>query len=126
MQMKKAKVIPKFAYGLLFLALMFYCICPNRSYADPPQYLYLEYDIFFKTLSVTITHESAATDRHYIKNVILRKNGDVISTNAYTSQPDPSQFTYTYDADAADGDVLEVTAECSTSGSLTTSFNVRE
>ena len=74
--MKKAIVLSQCVFGALLFALAFYCVYPEFSYANPPQNVRLEYDMFFKNLTVTITHKSGTTDKHYIKYVNIKKNGN--------------------------------------------------
>jgi hypothetical protein len=124
--MRRAALFYQSVYFALSIALLSCCMYPAISYADPPQYMYLEYDTFFERLSVTITHASAAPEKHYIKTVVIKKNGNILSANDYDSQPDSQIFTYIYQAPAEDGDVLEVTALCSTSGSKTDIFYVQK
>jgi hypothetical protein len=123
--MKKAIVFSKCVYGALFVALVLFCMHPGITYAHPPQNIHLEYDMFFQNLTVKITHKSAAPDQHYIKSVIIKKNGKVFSTTPYESQPDKETFTYTYKVSAKDGDVLEVTAACSVFGSKTEKISIK-
>ena len=117
--MKRTKEISTFIFGMVLVFLMFYCVCPPLTYADPPQDVKLTYDSHSQTLTVTITHKSSFTGYHYIKSVEIKKNGIAVSTNTYDSQPDPETFTYKYKVSAAKGDTLEANAACSLFGSKT-------
>jgi hypothetical protein len=92
--------------------------------ATPPSDIVLQYDITTQLLSVTITHASANVNEHYIYKVELQKNGHPFNTSIYTSQPDPTSFTYTYTVNATTGDVISVTATCILYGSLTKQLTV--
>jgi hypothetical protein len=56
--------------------------------------------------------------------VEIKMNGKSVSSNDYKSQPDKSQFVYSYKVQAAKGDVLEVTASCNIYGSKTVKLTV--
>jgi len=120
--MKRTKDI----FGAVLVFLMFFCVYPPFTYANPPQDVKLGYASNSKTLTVTITHESSFTDFHYIKSVEIKKNGIVVSTNTYDSQPGPVTFAYNYKVAAAKGDTLEVTATCSLSGSKTATLDIKK
>ena len=117
--MKRTIGISTFIFGALLIFLMFYCIYPPLTYANPPQDVKLEYNSNSETLTVTIAHPSSFTGFHYVKSVEIKKNGIGIITNTYGSQPDPATFTYSYQVSAGPGDTLEVTANCSLWGDKT-------
>lgn len=100
------------------------CALPQASFANAPKNVVLEYDSASQTLSVAITHPSAAPSWHYIKTVVIKKNGAEVSTNPYDKQPDADTFTYTYKVEAANGDKLEVKVTCSLFGSKTATITV--
>ena len=78
--------------------------------AHPPKDVSISYDLAQQTLSVTITHKTTFTSKHYIESVIITKNGTAVSIEEYTNQPKEKPFTNTYPVPAAAGDVLEVKA----------------
>ncbi len=122
--MKRTKDISTFIFGAVLVFLMFYCVYPPLTYADPPQDVKLSYDSNSQTLTVTITHKSSFTGFHYVKSVEIKKNGIGVSTNTYDSQPDPATFVYNYKVSAAKGDKLEVTATCSLAGNKTVTLDI--
>ncbi len=123
--MKKTKGLSACIFGTMLAFLIFYCVCPPLTYAAPPQDVKLAYDLNSQTLTVTITHTSPQQRRHYIESVEIKKNGIVVSTDAYTAQPDSVEFTYTYKVTAVKGDALEVTATCNVMGAnKTATLNV--
>ena len=85
--------------------------------AHPPKDVSISYDLVQQTLSVTISHKTTFTSKHYIESVTIIKNGTVLSTKEYTNQPKEKPFIYTYPVSAAAGDVLEVKATCRIFGS---------
>ena len=121
-------LIPKSSAFVQLLKLFLMClivfsllmiILPQSALAHPPSNMELNYDFSAQQLNVTITHNVATPNSHYIKNVKVWKNDNLIIDQNYTSQPSLSTFTYTYDILSAEGDVLKVTARCSISGNIT-------
>jgi hypothetical protein len=114
-----------FIAGALYALMLGLCLLsPGRVMADPPKDLVLSYDAASQTLSATIAHSSTFTGLHYIKQVIVKKNHELISKNDYTSQTGKTSFTYTYSVPAAANDLLEVTAVCNIQGSKTATLKV--
>jgi hypothetical protein len=100
-------------------------ILPGIAQATPPKDVQLTYNLTDQTLAVAITHYSLMPGFHYIKNVDIKKNGQIISKNTYKNQPEKEHFTYTYKIPAAAGDDFEVTATCSFYGSKTVNIKVK-
>lgn len=100
------------------------CLLVASAGATPPSAMSLAYDADTHLLSVSITHASANTLVHYIREVSVSLNGRVINDSHYTTQPDPSMWTYTYPVTAQPGDVLSATASCSLFGSATRSITL--
>lgn len=111
-------------FAALAIALLTLGAHIQMVYAHPPQDVQLAYNIQTQTLTVTITHKTPFAF-HYINSVVIKKNGMAISANNYDKQPDPATFSYTYQIPAGAGDSLEVTANCSLSGSKTASIDVK-
>lgn len=116
---KKKIVILLTAFTIFFLTL--YNISGR---AHNPSNIGLAYNSSTGVLSVAITHNSGGNSANYVDSVIISVNGSIVSTNLYTSQPDPSTFTYEYDITANNGATIQVTATCEIVGSLTKSLTV--
>jgi hypothetical protein len=114
---------PSRAIPLLILTLF---LIPHGAPAHPPSDMRLSYDQESRVLSVSIAHLVADPTTHYIKRVLITSGGSIISDNAYTSQPSPESFTYTYPLSPAVKGEVQVTAECSLIGSLSRSLQVPE
>ena len=110
-------------FSVLLFVLMIFFLYPQVSYANAPQDVKLEYNASTQNLAVTITHNSSASGFHYIKNVEIKKNSVVLSTEKYDSQP-AGTFTYNYKVPATAGDKLEVSATCNFFGSKTATITV--
>ncbi len=102
-----------------FVVFLFVIFISSTVEATPPKSVTLEYNSSSHVLTVTIEHKSPFPTRHYIKNVTIKKNGEMVAPYTYTSQPDKTRFTYTYPVAAEQGDKLDVTAKCSLFGSKT-------
>ncbi len=92
--------------------------------AHSPSNMELEYDMDNQRLKVVITHEVTDPLSHYVYKVDIMKNGSLYTTEAYQSQPSPSELIYFYIIDAKKGDTLDVFAECNQGGSITRSLKV--
>ena len=121
--MKKNMFQSKFLQAVLFI-IFFLCFSPQLSHATAPKSVDLIYDMNAQTLSVTIDHYTLSKGMHHIKSVEIKKNGVLISSNNYNTQPTSSIFTYTYVIPAAKGDVFEVTATCNMWGHKTSTLTV--
>lgn len=92
--------------------------------AHSPSNMELEYDMDNQRLKVVITHEVTDPLSHFVLKVDIRKNGSLYTTEAYHSQPSPSEFIYFYTVDAKKGDTLDVVAECNQGDSITRTLKV--
>jgi desulfoferrodoxin (superoxide reductase-like protein) len=108
----------------LIAVFSFSALTPMTAYANPPKEIKLVYNTTSQKLEVTITHETSFPGYHYVKQIEIKKKGDSVSAHNYQSQPSKAEFTYKYDVSAAEGDVLEVTAQCNLSGSKTVKLTV--
>ncbi len=108
------------ALVILFSALFIFSL-PLAALGNDPEKVEVFYNFTAKTLVVKITHPSNNPDRHFVKDVVVKKNGAVVQRAAYTRQ-DGDVFTYTYKMQATGEDVIEVTAACSIHGSKTVKY----
>jgi hypothetical protein len=97
--------------------LLFACFLFPAAGATPPSAMALYYDRGTGLLSISITHPTANPSTHYIREVTVSVNGNLLNDSHYTSQPDPDTFTYTYPVAAQPGDELKATATCNLIGS---------
>ena len=120
-------------HSILFLFLIFFFFYPQPVSAHTPEDVQLEYDSYIHTLKVTITHNTSSPKTHFVKSVIIKKNGSILSRNEYDSQPERDTFTYVYDVSSyvydmspQDGDTFEATANCSISGYTTGTLIIKK
>jgi hypothetical protein len=112
----------------LFIVLMLF-ITPLLGFqviAHPPSDMTLEYDINTNSLIVTITHVTPAPDIHYINKIDINKNDVLIISEEYTSQPTNDVFSYTFNPNAAFGNIITVTAYCNIQGSITRTITIED
>jgi desulfoferrodoxin (superoxide reductase-like protein) len=108
--------------GILILILFTFSTI-NVS-AHSPSDMNLSYNTNIKELEVSITHQVADPDTHYVFNITIKINDETIQTEDYSSQPG-SSFTYLYeDFIATEDDKIEVTAQCNLGGSITETLTV--
>jgi hypothetical protein len=105
----------------LLVSALFILGLPYMVSANSPEAMRIFYDFKTQTLSVTITHPSKNPGTHFVKEVTVKKNGQLIQRGVYTKQ-EGDVFTYTYALAATADDTIEVTAVCSVSGSLTKKY----
>lgn len=105
---------------ILFAVLVCFTVSPGLAIAHSPKAVTLSYDSASETLKVTITHTSKFTGTHYINKIEVMKNGAVILTKEYESQPTEDEFSYAYQIPVGAEDVIEVKASCNIFGSKTT------
>jgi hypothetical protein len=116
---------PFVRYCVLCVLGVFVCsILPLQVGAHSPSDMTVSYSLQTQELRVTITHQVSDPTTHYIREVRIEKNGVVYNKTAYTSQPDPNSFTYTYTVNATTGDVIDVTANCIQGGSKTIQYTI--
>lgn len=106
---------------LLLLALALVLIC-GIAIAHSPSDMRIAYDQDTSTLIVTFTHQVEDATTHFIREVVLQKNGATVDTVTYRSQPSRETFTYRYPLSLEPGDIARVTARCSIGGSLTREY----
>jgi hypothetical protein len=109
---------------LISLGLLIVFLSPSIILAHPPKGLSAVYDASTQKLTVRIDHGSMFPSAHYINKVEVKKNAQVVISQAYKSQPDKSPFEYTYEISSNEGDILEITASCNLYGSKTISITV--
>ena len=110
--------------GVLIFFFLVGFLCAGNGNAHPPKNMIIQYDPDVQMLSVTINHPVQNSSKHYMEEVSIKKNGQIIGTYPYTSQPVKSPFIYTYKVSAKSGDVLKVRAKCSILGSKTGTLRI--
>jgi hypothetical protein len=99
-------------------------LLPQGAVAHPPSNMQVSYNATGEDLFVTITHIVPNPGVHYVQKVAIFRNGNLVNSSTYTSQPSPDTFAYRYGLHASGGDRFEVTASCSIGGSVTRTLTV--
>lgn len=110
--------------GLISVLFLTILIAAPAAFAHSPTGMELEYDKDEGALEVDITHSVNDPDDHYVERVEIRRNGEIVNSEDYTSQPSNSTFSYTFNVSAEDGDSLQVEAFCNQFGSITEEMEV--
>jgi hypothetical protein len=104
---------------ILVLAVISLAVLSGSACAHPPADAAVSYDDTTGDLVVAITHQTDDPATHYVKQVTVRQGDTVLIDQSYTSQPDPSSFTYRYNLPQLKGSSgeIRVDAQCSLFGS---------
>ncbi len=92
--------------------------------AHGPSKIALEIDDELNQLKVTLDHKVADPSKHYIYQIVIRKNGNDYLDFNYTIQPDDTSFYHTYEVNVTEDDVVKVTAYCNVGGELSASLDL--
>jgi hypothetical protein len=104
---------------IFVLALISLAVLSGSACAHPPADVVVTYDDTTGDLVIAITHQTDDPATHYVKQVTVRQSDMVLIDYSYTSQPDPSSFTYRYNLPQLRGSSgeIRVDAQCSLFGS---------
>lgn len=111
-------------YFLIILTTFLFTLYQPRVNAHASSNMILSYDFNTQQLNVTITHNVANPNTHYIQSVTIRVNGSIHTQEVYTDQPTTSTYTYQYNITAGHGAAIQVTSVCNLSGTLIRSLTV--
>lgn len=107
--------------GLIIFFVLILSFTVIKANANPISNMSLSYNKNTQQLDVTLTHLTGGTPGHYVENVTIRVNGSIVHSEAYTSQPNPTTFTYQYNNIVANiGATINVWANCSLTGDIIT------
>jgi desulfoferrodoxin (superoxide reductase-like protein) len=109
---------------IILLAVSTLVLITSTIQAHSPSTMNLQYDFASKTLDVTVTHDVADPNTHYIEEIKIWVNDILNQTRPYTSQDSNSQHQDTFTVPAVDGDVIKVQAICNIAGSVTDEITV--
>ncbi|MCU0584204.1 MAG: hypothetical protein MUE57_10255 [Syntrophales bacterium] len=107
---------------VILVSALFVLGQPILALAHPPQNVEVGYDQKAQTLTVKITHNSNNPDRHYVKEVEVKKNGQVVQRGVYTKQAGDI-FAYSFKVAATGADTFEIAVLCNIHGSRTVKFS---
>ncbi len=89
----------------------------RAALGHPPNAIDLNYDLTVQELVVLVQHPVNDPNDHYIKEVVVTKNGTEVARKAFTMQSSHRNQTMPpFRFQAAAGDVVEVAATCNKFG----------
>ena len=106
---------------VIVFSVFFVLGLPHMASAHNPEKVDVYYNFNTRTLLVKVTHASKNPDKHFVSEVVVKKNGVVVQRAVYNKQ-DGDAPTYTYIMPATVDDVFEITATCSIHGSKTVKY----
>jgi hypothetical protein len=112
--------------GIILIFFLVIVLLSQSISAHSPSSISLNFDIENQELEATITHQVSNPDSHYIYEMVIKKNDELYNIYNYTNQPSSSKFTYIYEINGTEGDVIEVKALCNQGGSLTKKVNIND
>lgn len=92
--------------------------------AHAPFIHHIGYTYASHELTLDITHEVDNVTTHYIHQIVIEKNSEVVITRDYTSQNTTSGMTAVFIVEAGIGDILKATAKCVISGEDSEELNL--
>lgn len=101
---------------ILMVIFMLLFIC-QAAYAHPPSRMRMSYDKPSRTLKITITHAVTNPESHYVKEVVVKIEGDDVLEHRLSEQEtDNTQFVQYSIPDVESGDLIRVEVHCSSFG----------
>lgn len=102
----------------VFILFFIFAVC-GSAYAHPPSAINISYDPDAKTLRVFIVHNVSNPEKHYIKQVFVKRNGQEFALQYFSRQENSTGQSASFLVkDVKPGDVLSIQAFCSITGSL--------
>jgi hypothetical protein len=108
----------------IIAAFVCFILVPLSANASEPSSINLSYNSATKLLDVTVYHYSFDRTVDYIKTVEININSKPYASYSYTSQYDKTVAHFSYQIDAAQGDIIEVTAISTGTGQKTAAIKV--
>ncbi len=111
-------------YGITIFFLIWIPSATIFTKAHAASSIALNYNSSTELLTVTIFHSVPDPNTHFIDFVRIEINGSTELFINYTSQSSTSTFVYYYDITATAGDLINVIAHCSLTGTISRTFTV--
>ena len=88
----------------------------GTALARPPAEMKLTYDAEKKNLHAEIRHVTSNPRKHFIRKLIIYKNGDEIENRFYVQQTTAAMLIEDVSLEAVTGDVIQADAICNEAG----------
>ena len=89
---------------------------PKLAGAHPPSNMTLDYDLEKRVLHITMKHVTNNSREHYIRLIVIYKNGEEFASYFLPYQVSPKGIDREVAMDAETGDEIKVKAICSDAG----------
>ena len=100
------------------LACCFFVLMISVAYAHPPSDIDVNYDSRTGKLDLYIKHKVRDANKHYIKKIVIKRNGQEVNLEEFKGQENAEGQTLTYIISKPDEtDVIVVQAYCNIFGS---------
>jgi hypothetical protein len=108
------------------IGLCFVLLFAGAVFADAPSDIIVKYDHKDKTLTIEAMHGSRDVKSHYIREVRVSVNGELVINQKSKLQYDVKKQLFKFImADVKEGDKIEVSADCNIFGSLKKSIEIK-
>lgn len=101
-------------------------MCPSLLWATPAKNMQLQYDIATKELTIQADHVSDRLEKHYIRKLVIKLNGEEVETKYFPRQQSPAGFSYRAALDAKMKDMISVELFCSQGGQANGEYVIPE
>ena len=112
------------ARTLVIMGLILLVSLGGMAAAHPPSRMQLAYQEQTGELVAEISHGVEDPAIHFVQNVVIRKNGDILHEETYINQPSENLFTYRYPVVLGPGDEVTATADCNIFGTITARISI--
>ncbi len=109
-----------------FSVFLFASFCGiSLACATPPSDISISYDPIKNILHISAHHPTDRMSRHYLRTVVISKNGTAADTKIFSRQSSPSGIEEDIAFEAIKGDKIGVVVSCSQGGSAEASTTVQ-
>ena len=111
--------------NIIFVTAFLFGIFCFKAYAHPPSEIEIEYKNIEKILVIKIKHVTQRNRDHYIRRVVVIRNGEEIEKVSFNNQK-PKGLEVEIEVDVKTQDEVTVKAICSKAGSKEASIMIPE
>ncbi|MCR4336326.1 MAG: hypothetical protein NUV91_00770 [Candidatus Omnitrophica bacterium] len=103
--------------------IFIFLLSTSGAMATPPAKLILSYDAKERVLNIDITHPSIDMSEHFIRRIVIYKNGEQFEQVFLNKQPHPYQYVYPVPLDLLPNDKISVKVYCREGGAKTAALD---
>jgi hypothetical protein len=110
---------------LFFIIVCIYLIIEGTAFAHRPRRVVAEFDKKRGKLTVVVRHRVRNTEKHFVKEVVVKLSDDQIASRTFTEQENANFQTAVLDiTNLNSGDIVTVEAVCSIAGVAKVTFEI--